>query len=158
MLQVLGVKSITFKDIIDKHILPAFTSVQACQLPANTLVSYLAFISLSGLLSTSKFDAQSPDTAAGKRLLKELQQSAVICTNRGAMKAGSVPIYFPMSLNNKVWCMRSTTIAETEHQFSHRCTECCLCLYDVHGIVRSQTSLHVCSRHSQGCVLYDHRT
>ena len=105
-LQVLGMKSITFLDIIDRHILPAFNSDQACQLSPNVLVSYLAFISLSGLLSTSKFDA-APDTAQGKKLLKQLQQSAIIWTNRGAMKvANNEAIHFPVSLGSQV-CLDS---------------------------------------------------
>lgn len=96
-------RSITFVDIIDRHILPAFKSDQACQLPPDTLVSYLAFISLSGLLITSKFDA-APDTAQGKKLLKQLQQFAVICTNRGAMQVStSEAIHLPVSLGNQVW-------------------------------------------------------
>ena len=104
ILQVLGVRSITFTDIIDRHILPAFKSDQACQLPPDVLVSYLAFVSLSGLLSTSKFDA-APDTAQGKKLLKQLQQCAVICTNRGPVQvASSEAIHFPVSLGNQV-CM-----------------------------------------------------
>ena len=74
---MLGVKSITFKDIINSHILPAFQSDQACQLPPRLLVSYMAFISLSGLLNTSKADARAPDTADGRKLLKQLQQCAV---------------------------------------------------------------------------------
>lgn len=101
-LQVLGVKRITFMDIIDRHILPAFKSDQACQLPPDVLVSYLAFVSLSGLLSTSKFDA-IPDTAQGKKLLKQLQQYAVMYTNRGAVQvASSKAIHFPVSLGNQV--------------------------------------------------------
>ena len=90
-------------DIIDMHILPALKSDQACRLPPDTLVSCLAFISLSSLPSSSKFDARSPDTAEGKRLLKQLQQCAVICTNRGAMRvASNEPIHFPVSLGNLV--------------------------------------------------------
>lgn len=101
-LQVLGVRSITFMDIIDRHILPAFKSDQACQMPPDILVSYLAFISLSGLLSTSKFDA-APDTTQGKKLLKQLQQCAVICTNRGPVQVvSSEAIHFPVSLGNQV--------------------------------------------------------
>lgn len=116
-LQVLGVKSITFLDIIDRHILPAFNSDQACQLSSNVLVSYLAFISLSGLLSTSKFDA-APDTAQGKKLLKQLQQSAIIWTNRGATKvANNEAIHFPVSLGNQV-CLDSPSCYVIQKPFS----------------------------------------
>lgn len=110
-LQVLGVKSITFMDIIDRHILPAFKSDQAYQLPPDMLVSYLAFISLSGLLSTSKFDA-IPDTAQGKKLLKQLQRCAVIHTNRGAMQvASSKAIHLPVSLGNQVQFLLWNTVS-----------------------------------------------
>lgn len=104
-LQVLGVKTITFKDIIHSHILPAFKSDQACELPPSLLVSYWAFISLSGLLNTSRADAKGPDTADGRKLLKQLQQCVVLCTNKGPMRVGSgVAIHVPVSLGNQVGC------------------------------------------------------
>ena len=100
---MLGVKSITFKDIIHSLILPAFRSDQACELPPSLLVSYWAFISLSGLLNTSKADARGPDTADGRKLLKQLQQCAVVCTNKGPMRVGrGVAIHVPVSLGNQV--------------------------------------------------------
>ena len=102
-IQVHGVKSITFVDVIERHILPAFQSAQACQLEPATLVSYMAFICLSGLLSTTKFDAKVPDNIDGRRLLTQLQRLAVICTNKGAVHiASSGPIHFPTSLGNQV--------------------------------------------------------
>ena len=64
-LQILRVKSIGYIDIIDRHILPAFKSDSALQLDPDILVSFLAFVSLSGLLATSKFDAKLPDSMEG---------------------------------------------------------------------------------------------
>ena len=101
--QILGVRDISFTDIIDRQILPALVSEQATQLPAATLVSYLAFISLSGLLSCAKFDAKIPDSPYGRKLLKQLLQCAVLCTNKGPVKLETgVAIHFPASLGNQV--------------------------------------------------------
>lgn len=103
VLQILGVRKVKFKDIIDRHIQPAFRSEQACQLPTAALVSYLAFISHSGLLSYAKFDAKMPDSVEGRQLVKQLQQCAVVCTNRGPVSiASGLAIHFPVSLGNKV--------------------------------------------------------
>ena len=103
LLQVLGVHDISFTDIINRHILPALTSEQSLQLPAATLVSFLAFICLSGLLSAAKFDAKVPDSPHGKKLLKQLLQCAVVHTNKGPVKLNSeLAVHFPVSLGNKV--------------------------------------------------------
>ena len=142
-LQVLGIRTITFADIIDGHILPAFKSAQvspsqtksdqggpsqtksdqvgpsqtksdqagpsqtksdqACDLTPDILVSFLAFISLSGLLKTGKADAGAPSTTEGRSLLKQLQQWGVLCTDKGPVRVASrVPVYFPVSLGNQV--------------------------------------------------------
>ena len=103
MLQVLGVHDIGFTDIIDRHILPAMTSEQSLHLPAATLVSFLAFICLSGLLNSAKFDAKVPDSHHGRKLLKQLLQCAVAHTNKGPVKlANGAAVHFPVSLGNKV--------------------------------------------------------
>ena len=59
-MQVLGVRDVTLLDIIYSHILPAFRSGQARG--EATLVSYLALIARSGLLTCAKFNARFPDS------------------------------------------------------------------------------------------------
>ncbi|KAL3151290.1 hypothetical protein ABBQ38_013128 [Trebouxia sp. C0009 RCD-2024] len=57
--QVLGVKSITFKDIIHSHILPGFQSDQACELPPSLLVDICKHIPQHNFTVLSEHYAQS---------------------------------------------------------------------------------------------------
>lgn len=73
---------------------------------------------LSGLLNTSKADSRGPDTADGRKLLKQLQQYAVLCTNKGPMRVGSgVPTHVPVSLEIR-WglhlCLLHAAQAQTQ--------------------------------------------
>lgn len=101
--QVLGIADLTCQDIINMHILPAFQAKDAVQLSPAVLTSYLAFIALSGLLTSSRPDG-TPDTPKRKELLGQLQQCAVILTTRGNVSLGQEPlpaIHFPAGLQKQ---------------------------------------------------------
>ena len=101
-MQLLKLREVTHLDVIDRYIMPAFQAEAACSLPADQLVSMLAFIGHSGLLQRTAADGpiRSPD---GARLLKQLQRHAVIATNQGLLRISNIlALHLPASLGCKV--------------------------------------------------------
>lgn len=102
-MQILGVRDLTYLDVIERYVMPAFKADSACNSPADQLVAMLAFIGHSQLLQrTAAFDGpiSKPE---GIRLLEQLQRHAVICTEQGPMRFADAPaLHLHLSLGCKV--------------------------------------------------------
>lgn len=96
MLQILGVRQLSVRDIVDLHILPAFQSDQALALSPLTAVSYLSLVVASGLLPEGH-GGRKP-SAGQLALLETLKQHAVLSTNKGLVKADTPYLHFHPSL------------------------------------------------------------
>lgn len=99
---MLGLRDLTYLDVIERFIMPAFRAQAARELPADQLVSFLAFVGHSQLLQRDAFDGPV-SSAEGSCLLEQLQRHAVICTDQGSVRFDDAPaLHMPMSLGCKV--------------------------------------------------------
>lgn len=136
-MQILGVCDLTHLDVIVRYIMPVFKAQSVRSLPAEQLVSFLAFIGHSDLLHRTSSDGPV-SSLEGKRLLEELQRHAVIATDHGPMRFGdNLALHMPKSLGCKV-------TNEVNHLLHQMCLTAHAQIVSALCFVHDQACIHTC--------------
>jgi hypothetical protein len=94
MLRRVGIGQLSAHEVVMKHILQAMTNVECLTKDELILAEYLAFIMIHLQSNCSLCHLERP------KIIRELQEKAVIITNNGYRRAVSEPLHFSREFGN----------------------------------------------------------